>query len=174
MQTLKNKGIDMWNSVVDIINSSITPHQVSLAVSIGILGGLWPIPMTSFIGCIILQTILGACFKIDARQMMLIQIVNMIMTPLHLMYYSTFIRFGEGIFKVKAADRFDASSLVENLNKDFFGTLSSSASGLMYGVIGWMCIVPFGMVLFYFFFIPAFNILLREEKDEYGDTKKDK
>ena len=132
MQTLKNKGIDMWNSVVDIINSSITPHEVSLAVSIGILGGLWPIPMTSFIGCIILQTILGACFKIDARQMMLIQIVNMIMTPLHLMYYSTFIRFGEGIFKVKAADRFDASSLVENLNKDFFGTLSSSASGLMF------------------------------------------
>ena len=72
---IHNKGIDMWNSLVDIINSSITSHQVSLALSIGILGGLWPIPMTSFIGCIILQTILGACFKIDARQMMLIQIV---------------------------------------------------------------------------------------------------
>ena len=106
--------------------------------------------------------------------MMLIQIVNMIMTPFHLMYYSTIIRFGESIFDLKAADRFDASSLVENLNKDFFGTLSSSVSGLMYGVIGWTCIAPFGILFFYFFFVPAFNILLKEEKDEYGDTKKDK
>ena len=34
----------------------------------------------------------------------------------------------------------------------------------MYGVIGWICIVPFGIILFYAFFIPAFNILLRKKK----------
>ena len=174
MEIVKNKVTEVWNSIVDIANSSITPHQISLAISIGVVGGLWPIPMTSFLGCILLQSFIGIFDRIDTRQMMLIQVINMVMTPFHLYYFPLFIRFGESLFKVKEDSKFDASTLVENLNKDFLGTISSSTVGLMHGVFGWMSIVPFALFLFYFFFLPAFKILLKEDPDEYGDTKKDK
>ena len=174
MEYVKGKVIDLWSSVAEIANSSISPHQVSIAVATGIIGALWPVPMTSFIGCLLLQTIVGIFDTVDARQMALVQVVNMLMTPLHLYYFPTFISIGEDVLGVPAKNKFDASNLVESLNNDFIGTVSSSTYGLMHGLFAWAIIAPFGLVFFYAFFIPAFRIMLREDPDTSGNTKKEK
>ena len=174
MEHVKGKVIDLWNSVVEIANSSVSPHQLSIAVATGIIGALWPIPMTSFIGCLLLQTIVGIFDTVDARQMALVQVVNMLMTPLHLFYFPTFISIGEDVLGVPAKNKFDASNLVESLNNDFIGTISSSTYGLVHGVFAWAMIAPFGLVFFYIFFTPAFRIMLREDPDTSGNTKKEK
>ena len=171
MEYVKGKVIYLWSSVAEIANSSISPHQVSIAVATGIIGALWPVPMTSFIGCLLLQTIVGIFDTVDARQMALVQVVNMLMTPLHLFYFPTFISIGEDVLGVPAKNKFDASNLVESLNNDFIGTISSSTYGLVHGVFAWAMIAPFGLVFFYIFFTPAFRILLREDLDT---TKKEK
>ena len=174
MEHIKGKVIDLWNSTLEIANSSISPHQLSIAIATGIIGGLWPIPMSSFIGCLLLQSIVGIFDTVDARQMALVQVVNMLMTPLHLYYFPTFISIGEDVLGVPAKSKFDASNLVESLNKDFIGTVSTSTYGLMHGVFAWAMIAPFGLIFFYIFFTPAFRILLGKDPDTSGDTTKKK
>ena len=82
------------------------------------------------------------------------------------------ISIGEDVLGVPAKNKFDASNLVESLNNDFVGTISSST-------YGWCRVFRLGndctvwTSLFLHFFTPAFRILLREDLDT-GDTKKEK
>ena len=144
----------MWDTVKGTVKSGLSAHEMSLAVTAGVLGGIWPVPMTSFIGCLLLQ----AVFRLRPALGAIIQTINCIMTPVELALVSSFVYYGE--YYLGAAEHFDTSSLVSALQVDLFGTLRSASGSLVYGILAWFAFVPIGGAVVYGLTYPIASRLL--------------
>ena len=67
------------NRIQKIINKGVTSQELSLSLAIGVTGGLWPVPMTSFVGCTILQVL----FRVKPAFAVIIQACNFAGTNCH-------------------------------------------------------------------------------------------
>ena len=141
-----------------IISKGITAQELSLSLAIGITGGLWPVPMTSFVGCTILQIL----FRVKPAFAVIIQACNFLVTPLELLLFPKFIRYGENL--LGAQDHFDASQLIPSLQKDMFGTLRGASGSLIYGILAWCAFAPIGVLTLYFLFLQVVPRCLRKAK----------
>lgn len=143
-----------------IINKGITAQELSLSLAIGITGGLWPVPMTSFVGCTLLQIL----FRVKPAFAVIIQACNLIVTPLELFLFPKFIRYGENILGVN--DHFDASQLIPSLQRDMLGTLQGASGSLVYGILAWCAFAPIGVFILYFLFLQIVPRCLRKAKSQ--------
>ena len=123
-----------------------------------------------FIGCCF-QTIVGIFNTVDARQMALVQVVNILnIFKVRICIISAFISLGKTILGVPAK-QVRCVELSRELNNDFIGTVSSSTYGLMWANLGNNCTV--WTSLFLRFFYTRFRIMLREDPETSGNTKKE-
>ena len=141
---------EMFDGVKKTLKQGVSAHELSLCVAIGVVGGLWPVPLTSWIGCVLLQSVAGVRPVLAT----VIQAVNFAMTPVELATFAYFISAGEEVRDMVsggggtaggAAARFDASTLVSDLQSDLLGGLQSASGALLIGLGAWVAFVPVGM-----------------------------
>ena len=129
-------GGGVLDGVRAVLKQGVSAHELSLCVAIGVVGGLWPVPLTSWIGCVLLQSVAGVRPVLAT----VIQAVNFAMTPVELATFAYFISAGEEVrdmvsgSSAGSAARFDASSLVSDLQSDLLGGLQSASGALLIGL----------------------------------------
>jgi hypothetical protein len=143
-----------------IISKGITVQELSLSLAIGITGGLWPVPMTSFVGCTILQIL----FRVKPAFAVIIQACNFAVTPVELFLFPKFIFYGETLLGVN--EHFDASQLIPSLQKNLMGTLRNASGSLCYGILAWCAFAPVGVFMLYFLFLQVVPTCLRKTKSQ--------
>jgi uncharacterized protein (DUF2062 family) len=74
----------------DLLISGMTPHQLSLALTMGIIFGVIPFPGTNTI----ILTVIALSFNLN---MVIVQLTNYVVYPLQLILYLPFIRLGKYI-----------------------------------------------------------------------------
>jgi hypothetical protein len=150
----------LYSSVMEAVNQT-TSHELCISIAIGMTGGVWPIPLTSYIGCFILQGL----FCVRPALVTIIQGINFAFTPIELATFHIFIYQGESEFfamsplfqllqfallgMLGAAKHFDASTLVSGMRKDPLATLGAAQSAILCGLFAWCIFVPPSMIVLY-------------------------
>lgn len=132
----------LYSSVMEAVNQT-TSHELCISIAIGMTGGVWPIPLTSYIGCFILQGL----FCVRPALVTIIQGINFAFTPIELATFHIFIYQGESM--LGAAKHFDASTLVSGMRKDPLATLGAAQSAILCGLFAWCIFVPPSMIVLY-------------------------
>ena len=114
----------------DFASLSAKSHKAFF--SLGITGGIFPIPCTTTIVC-------GVFIYLFKLNIAACQLFNVLLTPVELMLVLPFIRLGEFIFFSQPLP-FSAAELADKLSSNFFGTLSTLGMSFFRAVIAWMLV----------------------------------
>ncbi len=122
-----NKGIQ---AIIGFLRQGVSPKKLALSVAIGIALGFFP-----FLG---LTTVFSALAAITLRlNMPAIQLVNYLMYPIQIALYIPLIGLGDLIFDV-APFPFTLGQILEQLEKDLFGTLNILWLANLRGILAWL------------------------------------
>ncbi|MGK7397068.1 MAG: DUF2062 domain-containing protein [Candidatus Cyclobacteriaceae bacterium M3_2C_046] len=126
----------MWHKIKSFfktyLKKGVTPHKLSLAISIGLILGIFPILGTTTIAA----TLIALFLRLN---LVVIQAVNYAMYPIQIMLMIPFIQWGSYISGISLGDKVDIfiQTITENpwLAIQNLGDLSLAA------VYGWMSLV---------------------------------
>ena len=124
---LKNKVV---TPMVNILKSGATPEGIALSLAFGFTGGLFPVPATTTVMCVIFVFL----FKLNIGA---VQIANLLMTPVNLATFITFIRYGEALFGAAPVEL-----STEAFKSDPIAALGKFWVSLCYGIVAWAIFVP--------------------------------
>lgn len=111
--------------MVNILKSGATPEGIALSLAFGFTGGLFPVPATTTVMCVIFVFL----FKLNIGA---VQIANLLMTPVNLATFITFIRYGEALF---GAPPVELST--DAFKSDPIAALGQFWVSLCYGIVAW-------------------------------------
>lgn len=127
LKPLKHKVV---TPMVNILKSGATPEGIALSLAFGFTGGLFPVPATTTVMCVIFVFL----FKLNIGA---VQIANLLMTPVNLATFLTFIRYGESLF---GAPPVELST--DAFKSDPIAALGKFWVSLCYGIVAWAIFVP--------------------------------
>jgi uncharacterized protein (DUF2062 family) len=125
-----------------ILKSGATPEGLALSFAFGLTGGVFPVPATTTIICVAFVFI----FKLNLA---MVQLVNLLMTPINLATFMSFIRWGEYLFGAQPV----ALSL-EPFKESPLRALGDFWISLCYGVVAWSIFTPPATFILYQLFKP--------------------
>ena len=149
----RNIAASWLQPVREAILSGMTPHVAALSLAIGVTGGIWPIFGTSFLACTLSGVALGGNFVVYMA-------VNQLMSPVAIALLPALIRIGEMASGTCAEERFDATTLVSELQSDLLGTLRTAKDALRHGALGWAIIAPFLAPAVYLSMLPLMRRMI--------------
>ena len=121
----------VWGATKDLSRA-----QISLAVAVGVVGGLFPIPGATTVITGVLSAVTGCNLAAS-------QLINVALTPLMLACFPFFIRFGRPFWEGSTASAAaEPPGLLEALAEDFWGALQVFKSSLIGGIVGWVVLSP--------------------------------
>lgn len=129
--------------VVAQLRQGITPEKIALTIAVGTALGLFPVFGTTTALC----AVAGVWLRLNQP---LIQAVNYLLSPLHLLLLLPFYRAGEVLFRQPHVPIFSVTDLVERFRAapgQFF--IDYGMLGV-YGVVVWALIAPALIGLIYF------------------------
>lgn len=139
--------------IQEVVRGGITPSKLSLSIALGFTAGVWPIVGTT--SAIALVFII--LFPVNG---VIVQVVNLLLTAVDIAMVPTFVNFGAKFWASDSNEGFDVSKLMEALQSDPFGALSSFKDILIQGVVGWTIAAPFMTALVYIVALPVCMALL--------------
>lgn len=122
MDYLKRK---VYDPLMDLLRRGLSPKTISLSLSFGIVGGLFPIPGITSVICFIFTYL----FSLN---LVATQIANFVMTPLDFALVVPFIKMGDWILGESLSSDFS-----EKLQSDFWGSLSQFRVAIFHGIFAW-------------------------------------
>ena len=130
------------NPLVNFLIQGITPEKLSLAVTFGIILGIFPVIGTTTILC----TAVALYLRLN---MAAIQMINYFVYPLQLIFFIPFIRLGEFIFS-QTPIPFSVTQIMEMLESDILGTMRDLWLANLLGVAAWLLIsIPLSAIIYY-------------------------
>jgi uncharacterized protein (DUF2062 family) len=72
----------------EVVQSGISPSKAALTIAFGVSGGLFPVPAVTTLVCVVFALLLPV-------NPVLLQLVNLVLTPLQLGSFLTFIAYGD-------------------------------------------------------------------------------
>jgi hypothetical protein len=164
LEPVTEKGSKGWilESLRATLQQGVTAEEAALCSAIGIMGGLWPVPFTSTPICFVLQTI----FRVRPVLATVIQALNVMMTPLEIVCFPVYIRWGEdvlihweqwngrsgddGASSSSGYQYFDPSTLVATIvaTRDV-AIFHATSRVLLLGVMVWLVTLPVAMAIVY-------------------------
>ncbi|HEY0975485.1 MAG TPA: DUF2062 domain-containing protein [Solimonas sp.] len=140
--------------VVAQLRQGITPEKIALTLALGIVFGLFPILGATTALCAI------AAVWLRLNQP-LIQAVNYLLSPLHLLLLLPFYRAGETLFSQDHVPIFSVTELVERFRAGPLQFVIDYGMVGVYGIVVWALIAPPLAVILYFSLRPLMRALAR-------------
>ena len=138
------------------LKQGITPHKLSLTVSIGIAIALFPIIGTTTALCLLL----GYALKLNHP---ILQAINYLLYPLQIALVLVFIRLGEWLFSAPPIS-LSPLQLKDEFMQDPGEFLRNFGATGFHAVIAWALIAPFFAAAMYAIFFPIFKRSLKTKK----------
>lgn len=120
----------------------LTPNQLSLSMTLGILIGILPL----FGVATIAVTAIAIYLRINLP---LAVFMSYVVTPIHLILFIPFIRLGEWI-TASTPSQLTLQALIQTFEQDYWDALTFMVGQLSCGVLGWGVAGIPGAVIFYF------------------------
>ena len=113
--------------------AELEAKEVSLSVTIGLWGGVFPVPaVTTFV-----TMLLVALLRVSAAQKALAFTFNMLATPLQLLSMPSFILMGNNLFHDATCDPMTLLSTFNDSEVSLFTALANSSACLCAGAVVW-------------------------------------
>eukprot|EP01090_Pellita_catalonica_P022804 TRINITY_DN8995_c0_g1_i1.p1 TRINITY_DN8995_c0_g1~~TRINITY_DN8995_c0_g1_i1.p1 ORF type:complete len:194 (-),score=15.72 TRINITY_DN8995_c0_g1_i1:26-577(-) len=119
------------NPVKKVFSQGLTPSALGLSLAFGITGGLFPIPGTTTLICLVWIYF----FKLNP---LACQLANLAMTPVELMMIVPFIRIGEAITFVTEPLPLSPSEVIDTLRQNLFGSVGILGASLLRAILAWL------------------------------------
>jgi len=91
----------------------MTPHSLSLAVAVGFVGGLFPVPGATTI-------VTGILCGVFRANLAVAQMLNFLVTPLEFLLMPAFLRLGELILMIDSDEAIHITGFAEAVRTDFY------------------------------------------------------
>eukprot|EP00469_Lotharella_globosa_P004021 CAMPEP_0167793920 /NCGR_PEP_ID=MMETSP0111_2-20121227/13502_1 /TAXON_ID=91324 /ORGANISM="Lotharella globosa, Strain CCCM811" /LENGTH=164 /DNA_ID=CAMNT_0007687239 /DNA_START=20 /DNA_END=514 /DNA_ORIENTATION=+ len=122
-------GSWLWDTVYNAA-VNMTPHSLSLAVAVGFVGGLFPVPGATTI-------VTGILCGIFRANLAVAQALNFLVTPLEFLLMPAFFRLGELVLMIDSDGALHITGFAEAVRNDFFDALRQFRIALQCAVVGW-------------------------------------
>ena len=135
------------NPIIHQMTQGTTPERIALAIAVGSACSLFPILGTTTLICLLL----GITLKLNQPVM---QIINGAMTPLHIPAIFGLLKVGSKLFSDPPAELH-----LRSMNNFFWehptAFFSRYGSIALHGIIAWVIIAPFWIIIVYVIFLPV-------------------
>lgn len=135
--------------VVAQLTQGITPEKIALTVAIGSALAMFPILGTTSLLCLLV----GIWLKLNQP---LIQALNYLCTPIHLLFIPFSVRWGEWLFGA-THNRFEFRSMMRLVREHPLDFLHNFWLAGLHAVVVWAICAPFWMIAVYYSTTPIFR-----------------
>ena len=133
------------------LQQGLTPDALALGVALGMVVGVFPV-----FG---LTTVLAIAFAILLRvNMPLVQTVNYLMTPIHLLMIIPWIRGGDYLFRHRV-ENWTLAGITALVERDPWLALGELGSTTLRAIGAWAVVAPFAVGLLFLLLRPLFHRL---------------
>jgi uncharacterized protein (DUF2062 family) len=134
-----------------LLRQGLTPEGVALSLAFGVAAGLFPV-----IGA---TTLLGLAVGVALRlNQPALQLANWLAYPLQLAMIVPLVRLGEWLSGAPPVS-FSVVQVVASTSSDPLGTLEQFGMSGLHGILGWVAIVPFVVLVLYRVLLPALRAM---------------
>eukprot|EP00697_Spironema_sp_BW2_P006549 gnl/Spiro4/2003_TR959_c0_g1_i1.p2 gnl/Spiro4/2003_TR959_c0_g1~~gnl/Spiro4/2003_TR959_c0_g1_i1.p2 ORF type:complete len:166 (-),score=20.70 gnl/Spiro4/2003_TR959_c0_g1_i1:219-716(-) len=145
----------------NVLMSGLSPWELALSVVLGIVCGLFPIPgLTSLVSLL-------AVVSYKPLNVVVVQVVNLCLTPIQIACIPLFVVFGEWIFPVGPDEPpFSVVLLTEALAQSVTTALDVFKTVFLRAVVGWLPLAGLAIVT-----IGAHSLLRGKSTEKSPDTR---
>lgn len=137
--------------VVALLRQGLTPEGVALSLAFGVAAGLFPV-----IGATTLLALaVGVALRLNQPAL---QLANWLAYPLQLAMIVPLVRLGEWLSGAPPVS-FSVVQVVASTSSDPLGTLERFGMTGLHGILGWVAIVPFVVLVLYRVLLPALRAM---------------
>ena len=147
MRTIFHK---LKNTVIDFLNQGSTPHELALAISLGVIIGMFPVQGITTLICALIAII----FRLN---LVVLSLANYLSIPLMLITIIPFYVLGHDWFS-NSTFHWGVDELLNLFETDFGAAMSELSWSILYAVLVWIIFLPIGMLIIYYISI---NIIKR-------------
>jgi uncharacterized protein (DUF2062 family) len=140
--------------VVRQMTQGITPEKIAVTLAVGSACGVFPIPGTTTLLCLVV----GIGLKLNQP---IIQVVNGLLTPIHVALFFVFIRVGDLLTGAPHV-RIGFHALETMLWEDPRHFLRLFDGVLLHALLGWVVLTPIWIVLTYSIGLPTLREIMRQ------------
>jgi uncharacterized protein (DUF2062 family) len=128
-------------ALFEFLKQGATPHELAMAISIGIVIGMFPLQgITTFI-CIIIAVI----FRLN---LVVIQFANYLSIPLMMIMIIPFYVLGHKLFN-SGEFLWGVQELLNLFDNDFWGAVSLLSWSILYAILVWVIFAPVAVLIIY-------------------------
>lgn len=137
-------------TLYEFLKQGISPHELALAVALGVTIGMFPIQGTTTLICILVSLL----FRLN---IVVIQLANYLSIPLMMVMLVPFYTIGHHLFSNSPFDR-NMEEIMLLFQHDLVGALTELSWSIGYAVLAWLILAPLATAIIYFI---ALRILKR-------------
>jgi hypothetical protein len=138
------------NKLPEFLQQGATPHELALAIALGMVIGMFPVQGTTTVIC----TLIAVIFRLN---LVVIQLANYLSIPLMMIMIIPLYVVGHELFN-SGAFHWGVEELLNLFNTDFWGAISLLSWSVLYAIIVWLFFAPIGMLIIY---LISVNIIKR-------------
>lgn len=127
--------------VLNQLRLGITPTKLALSISLGVICGLFPIPGTTALLCILAALV----FKLNQ---VIINVINLILTPINVLMIPVFYKLGHELVN-STSQAISAKEFLSQIRHDFFRAIGTFKSFVLEAIVGWVLMIPFSFVVLF-------------------------
>ena len=140
------------NTLLEFLKQGITPHELALAISLGMIIGMFPVQgITTFL-CILISII----FRLN---LVVIQLANYLSIPFMMFMIIPFYVLGNLMFST-GEFHWGVYELLNFFETDFLGALRALSWSILYAILVWLIFAPIGMIITYIISVRIIKRLL--------------
>jgi uncharacterized protein (DUF2062 family) len=129
-------------ALIGFLKQGATPHELALAISLGIVIGMFPVQGTTTFIC----TVIAVIFRLN---LVVIQLANYLSIPLMMIMIIPFYVSGNFLFD-SGEFQWGVQELLNLFENDFWAAIRLLSWFILYAIIAWLIFAPIGVFIIYF------------------------
>ncbi len=129
-------------SLYEFLKQGKSPHELALAIALGVTIGMFPVQGTTTLICILVSML----FRLN---LVVIQLANYLSIPLMMVMLVPFYTIGHHLFGRSTFQR-NFEDLVLLFQDDFLGAITELSWSVSYAVGVWLILAPLAIGIVYF------------------------
>jgi len=138
---VKNIYRRLIQTVKDFLNQGATPHDLALAIALGVIVGMFPVQGTTALIC----TLIAVLFRLN---LIIIQLANYLSFPLMMLMLVPFYTIGHSLFN-KGSFEWTFNEMIRLFQTNFWAGVSELSWSIGYAVLVWLLFAPVGILILY-------------------------